>query len=61
MGLRKLLKKEYVRWSREYDEYNQSDYGAYGLTDSGWDWIIENEAEFSLERRPRVPKEGEAF
>lgn len=49
LGLKRLIKKEFVQSVDLYDEFG-NDYSAMGLTQVAWDWIEANEDLFVLKR-----------
>ncbi|MBU2621272.1 MAG: nucleoside 2-deoxyribosyltransferase [Proteobacteria bacterium] len=49
LGLRRLLKKGFIKSEEEFDEHNES-YPAARLTQVGWDWVEANERMFSLKK-----------
>jgi hypothetical protein len=50
LALRKLLRKEYLSSDTIYDQEAESAYKAHKLTRQGWDWVIEHENEFAIQR-----------
>jgi hypothetical protein len=51
LALRKLLKKDYLSVDTPYDHEAESLYKAFQLTSAGWDWVIEHEHEFAIQRK----------
>jgi DNA-binding PadR family transcriptional regulator len=54
LALRKLKQKSFIK-SETVSSFNEPDYTVYVLTDKAWDWILANEKDFILERRPAPP------
>jgi hypothetical protein len=52
LALRKLRQKAFVEADEGTDE-NGYAYTLYHLTDIAWDWMMQNESEFVLERKPK--------
>lgn len=52
LGLQSLTKKQFIS-SQEYQDYynNNEPYIGYQLTESGWNWVLENQERFEM-RKP---------
>jgi hypothetical protein len=56
LALRKLKRKSFVQ-SQTVSTFNEPDYTAYVLTEEAWNWILANEKDFILERKPAQQQE----
>lgn len=56
LALRKLLQKLLIQ-RFVGDSFNEPEYFVYSLTDQGWQWVLDNESQFVLQR-PEAEPEG---
>lgn len=50
IGLQSLLKNGLITCSKYEEEWNNSEYTGYKLTESGWNWILDNQDKFEMKR-----------
>jgi DNA-binding PadR family transcriptional regulator len=57
LALKKLSTKRLIEWNPVTGSMNEGDYLVYSLTDKGWQWVLDNENQFVLQR-PEAEPEG---
>lgn len=53
LALRTLIKRALI--INRVEESMHGDYHTYGLTDAGWEWMLENKKHFVLKQAPKPP------
>jgi hypothetical protein len=56
LALRKLSRKLLIQHLTSGDGVNEPEYLAYSLTDQGWQWVLDNENQFVLQRPEEEPE-----
>jgi hypothetical protein len=54
LALRQLERKGFVSFEKLWDDQSQEEYAGVSITNSGWEWLSENEAKFILHRRDKL-------
>lgn len=50
LGLQSLTKKKFVSSQEYQDRYQNEPYIGYQLTESGWNWVLENQERFEMKK-----------
>lgn len=50
LGLQSLTKKKFVSSQEYQDHYQNEPYIGYQLTESGWNWVLENQEKFEMKK-----------